>query len=507
MNGVAVATSSQLAANVGAEICRAGGNAVDVAIGTCLVSATTEPGICSLGANGFVTIWPEGGNHVTIDGYAAMPGMGLPSEEFGLNAWPVNLEYGGGLKTIVGWGSIAVPGCIAALGLASERYGKLPWREVVMPAARIAKEGFPLPSHCRFYLEFAIDSVYGWDPNSRGILSDETGNLVDSYEIVRIPGLDDTLQRIAEKGPDEFYSGDIGKQIADYVSDNGGALNRKDMACYRAVESTSLDVLLDSWHVATSPAPALGGATLGAMLMLVRDIGKDGWTADAVRQLVDAQLAVTDFRHRKLDHSTSMDEDIRQMLECVHTGQPLSSQDTVHTSAVDNSGCGCAITLSAGYGSGAIPPGTGCWLNNSLGELELSPDGLKVAPSGTRLTSNMAPTVARKPDGTVLAAGSPGADRITTAMLQALVNFVHFGMPLEDAIAHPRVHVETTPDGYRVACEPGMPMDKVNLPTRPFDDLSMFFGGVSAAEWSPTRGFEVASDPRRKGGTAIVNAR
>jgi gamma-glutamyltranspeptidase/glutathione hydrolase len=242
------------------------------------------------------------------------------------------------------------------------------------------------------------------------------------------------------------------------------------------------------------------------MLLSIKDIGADGWTPEAVARLVDAQLAVTDFRHRRLDHSTSMAADIRQLLESVRAGTPLTSQETVHTSVVDDSGCGCAITLSAGYGSGAIPPGTGCWLNNSLGELELSPGGLKVVAPGTRLTSNMAPTVARKPDGTVLAAGSPGADRITTAMLQALVNFVHFGMSLEESVAHPRVHVETTPDGYRVACEPGMPMDKVTLPTRHFDSLSMFFGGVSAAEWSPARGFEVASDPRRKGGTVIVES-
>ncbi len=506
MSGVAVATSSQLAADVGAEIGRAGGNAVDAAIATCLTSTTTEPGICSLGASGFVTIWPAGGDHVTIDGYAAMPGLGLAPEELGLNAWPVDLKYGGGVRTIVGWGSIAVPGCIAALGLASDRYGRLPWREVVMPAARIADEGFPLPSHCHHYLEFAIDSIYGWDSNNRGILTDPAGNLVPAYEIVRIPGLADALERIAEEGPDEFYSGDLGKHIADYVSGNGGALNRKDMENYRAVAGTSLDVPLDSWHIATSPSPALGGATLGAMLLSIRDIGADGWTPEAVARLVDAQLAVTDFRHRRLDHSTSMAADIRQLLESVRAGTPLTSQETVHTSVVDDSGCGCAITLSAGYGSGAIPPGTGCWLNNSLGELELSPGGLKVVAPGTRLTSNMAPTVARKPDGTVLAAGSPGADRITTAMLQALVNFVHFGMSLEESVAHPRVHVETTPDGYRVACEPGMPMDKVTLPTRHFDSLSMFFGGVSAAEWSPARGFEVASDPRRKGGTVIVES-
>jgi gamma-glutamyltranspeptidase/glutathione hydrolase len=503
MSGVAVASSSQLAADVGAEIGRAGGNAVDAAIATCLVSMITEPGVCSLGGSGFITIWPASGEHVTIDGYAEMPGRGMPAEVLGANAWPVDLDYGGGVRTIVGWGSIAVPGCIAALGLASEKYGALPWREVATPAVRVANAGFPLPSHCHHYLTFAAESIYGWDENSRDILLDESGHLMAPGATVTVPGLADALEQIAINGPAEFYTGSVGQHIADYVSANGGALNREDMQAYQAIAKTSLDVSLDEWHVATSPPPAVGGAALSAMLLLMQDVGTDGWTPAAVAQLVETQLAVTDFRHRVLDQSAAIEDDIKGLLQQLRSGLPVTSQDTVHTSVVDDAGCGCSITMSAGYGSGAIPPGTGCWLNNSLGELELSAGSLKVVRPGTRLTSNMAPAVARKPDGTVLAAGSPGASRITTAILQALVNFVHFGMSLEESVAHPRVHVETTPDGYRVAFEKGMPMDEVDLPTRPYDNKSMFFGGVSAAEWSPARGFEVAGDPRRQGGTAI----
>lgn len=113
----------------------------------------------------------------------------------------------------------------------------------------------------------------------------------------------------------------------------------------------------------------------------------------------------------------------------------------------------------------------------------------------------MAPTTALAGDGTALAIGSPGADRITTAMLQALVGYMQIGLPLDEAIRLPRAHVEFADEGVRVACEPGLPIDDVEIPHRCFDALSMYFGGVSAAAWSPTTGFTVAADPRRTGGT------
>ena len=121
MSGVAVASSSQLAADIGAEIARAGGNAVDAAVAAMIMSMTSEPGVCSLGASGFVTIGPANGPAVTIEGYAAMPGLGVPRALLGTNAFGIEMGYGGGMHTIVGYGSIAVPGAIAALGQASAR--------------------------------------------------------------------------------------------------------------------------------------------------------------------------------------------------------------------------------------------------------------------------------------------------------------------------------------------------------------------------------------------------
>ena len=182
----------------------------------------------------------------------------------------------------------------------------------------------------------------------------------------------------------------------------------------------------------------------------------------------------------------------------------LASPSTVHTSVVDSGGLACAITASAGYCSGVMPPQTGIWMNNSLGEVELNKRGFHALPPGTRIPSNMAPTAGRGTDGSVLSIGSPGADRITTAILQTVTNFVHLGMPLQAAVDHPRLHVEwPQAESPRVAFEPGIPVDQLSVPQRRFEGLDMFFGGVSAVHLKPPGQFEMAADIRRTGGTAL----
>jgi gamma-glutamyltranspeptidase/glutathione hydrolase len=251
----------------------------------------------------------------------------------------------------------------------------------------------------------------------------------------------------------------------------------------------------------------LGGAVLASMLLLMDDRPQEGWTPAELEHLVAVQDAVLGFRRRWLDSSKDLWHDAQRLLAQASAADLrsfLTSPSTVHASAVDADGLACSVTVSAGYGSGAMPPGTGIWLNNSLGELELNRRGFHAWAPGTRLPSNMAPTVARRRDGAVLAIGSPGADRITTSILQTLVNFMHLDMPLQAAVDHPRLHVEEVDGHSRVAYEPGLALDSLEMPKRAFPELSMFFGGVSAALWEPGEGFSVAADPRRAGGAAVV---
>lgn len=157
------------------------------------------------------------------------------------------------------------------------------------------------------------------------------------------------------------------------------------------------------------------------------------------------------------------------------------------------------MTMSAGYGAGAMP--AGLWMNNSLGEIELMGRDPHALPPGTRLISNMAPTVARHGDGSILAIGSPGADRITTSIASTLLRYIDQGLSLQEAVDAPRLHIEVG-DETVASVEPGIELH--TMPTKSFAEHAMYFGGVQAASWHPDRGFEGAADPRRAGGIAVA---
>jgi gamma-glutamyltranspeptidase/glutathione hydrolase len=226
-----------------------------------------------------------------------------------------------------------------------------------------------------------------------------------------------------------------------------------------------------------------------------------------MRQMAQIQQAVLNYRDAYFNSSQGAQEaDVKRLLQWAKAGDwqtGLTSPSTIHTSAVDSNGLACAITASAGYGSGVMVTGTGLWLNNSLGEIELHPQGVQGLTSGTRLVSNMAPTIARHGDGTVLAIGSPGASRITTAIVQVLYHFLHQDTSLAEAINCPRMHVEVWEGKPSIAFEAGFPVETTEgFGVREFPPLSMYFGGVHGVRWHPNQGLVAAADPRRAGGVA-----
>lgn len=472
---------------------------MDAAVAAAWVGAITEPGICAPGCGGFVTVWEPNGSPVTIDGYIEMPGRGLPPGRLGRGTREVFIEYGGGVTMHVGHGSVGTPGGPAALAIASERYGRVPWGVTLEPAIELAREGFELTPPARHYLEYSGEPVFGWHPDSRAALCEGDGSLKQAGALIRVPHLAESLERIGRFGAEEFYTGELGRAITDDMAAHEGLLTPGDMAAYRPVVRPALVETVGDWQVATNPPPAIGGVVLGAMLGLMAGRPGNPWSDDDVAHLVEVQARVLGYRRDLVD----MREDIAVAIDAMRMA--FRSPSTVHTSAVDDEGRGCAITLSAGYGSGVMVPGTGLWMNNCLGEIELNRRGLHSWPVGARLVSNMAPTVARTSGGAVLSIGSPGADRITTAILQAFTNHANGGMTLQAAIDHPRIHLESTADGQpRVAGEPGVPRPALDVAWRELDAPSMYFGGVGAVRWSRAAGFQAAADPRRTGGTAIA---
>ncbi len=508
MTSVAVASSSQIAADAGADVAAAGGNAVDAAIAASLVQVVTEPGIISLAGGNLIVIWPPGASPIMIDGASEMPGRNAPGEQLGRGGLDVVLPYGGGTPTTVGYGSVATPGALAGYALASRQYGSIPWKVLVEPAYRHVRDGFPLPPASQQFIDSSHTGIFDWNPIALRPLQDENGVLKRSGEMIHIDDLGESLAAIAEEGVTAFYRGDIARLIARDMDDNDGLLSLTDLEAYQPRVLPALEVELDDWQLATASAPSIGGAALAAMLLQMQRIGHSDWTVQMAARLIEAQTRVMRFREQHLDRSEELGHDIEKLLKLASSmPSVLASPSTVHTSAVDADGLACAVTASAGYGSGVMPPGTGIWMNNSLGEVEINKRGFHALRPGTRIPSNMAPTTGRSSDGSVLSIGSPGADRITTAILQTVTNFVHLNMPLQDAVNYPRLHVEWPWENVsRVAYEPGMPVNELKVSQRRFDRLDMFFGGVTAVHFAPPDRFEMAADIRRTGGTALSGA-
>jgi len=501
---VGVATTSQGAADAAAEICELGGNAVDCAIAAVMYSINTEPGVCALAGGAYVTVWPPGGDPVTIDGNVAVPGMNLPGETSPA-ADSIYMEYGGGIETLVGVASVAVPGTPAALHLAAQQFGQIEWRELLDPVICAARDGFPLSAACHYYLEYSGDIIFGHSEDGHGALHNEEGDLVDVGSNIVVPHLADSLTALAEDGSRVFYEGEIAQSIADHIQDGGGFLTLEDLRRYEPLVRDSLLVDVGDWKIATNPPPAVGGAMLATMLLAFDKHPVSRWDDDALQLLLRVQQTALTYRKRELDLSDDLPEAAARMLDLARSGELLarwSSGSTVHTSVVDDNGLACAITASSGYGSGEMPAGTGLWLNNCLGELELNRMGLDAGPPGKRLPSNMAPSAARS-EHQVLTMGSPGADRITTALHQFLINYIQLGHTLSDAVAHPRLHLEIDGSAMNIAVEPGLDLPDTGISVTRYPEIVMYFGGVVAALYDNKSGFSAAADPRREGGIFI----
>lgn len=488
---VAISAPNDAAADAGEQVARAGGNAVDAAVAAALVAMTNEVGIVSLSAGGFIAVQPASGSTpVTIDAWMDMPGRGTGlghATPRGQGTWDVHTEYGGGVTITIGAGSVATHGALAGLGEVHDRWGRLPWSELVQPAIEVAAGGFLLGGASNFYLDYVHDTIFGWDEGSWRAIHDDAGRV--RTDLVVVPHLADSLRQIAEHGPQAIRTGDLGRAISDNVLELGGLLTRQDLDEYRPVMRPSLQARMGGWMLGTNPPPAVGGVCVAAMLRLL-----DGHGVSDRDHIIAVQRAVLGHRLDVFDRTDDLEREAAAYLDLVDERglALLESGSTAHVSATDSDGLAVAVTVSSGYSSGIMAKGTGIWLNNCLGEQELNPRGLHGLEPGTRLLSNMAPTVGRHVDGRTIAIGSPGADRITTAITQTLAGYVNDRLDLQAALDHPRVHVHRA----------GRPDEEVKVEDP--RQLTMYFGGVGATLRHADGSLAAAADPRRDGSTRVV---
>jgi len=461
---IAVAGPSSVVTDAAVAVGEEGGSVVDVAIVAVITAMCTEPGVCGPGGGGFLNIDIPGLDPVVVDAYMAFPGIGFQGEPF---VREVSMGYGGGVTTLVDAGSIAVPGVFAGLDLASRLFGLAPWKLLMDVAASAVEDGFPLSAPCHLYLNDGAAPIYTSDPVARDALFVGERSHPQGDTIL-FPGLSESLRHIGQEGARVFYQGDLGKAIVADLAQRGGRLTIADMEAYEAVAREPLVSRLGEWQLAHNPSPAIGGVTVARVLDLI-DAGD---ATDLASALVEA------FEERR--------------------GAGLRSPSTISVAAADEEGGVVAASFSAGYGSGIIPKGTGMLMNNALGELELV-DGR--GEPGERLPSNMAPTVGRG-GGDAVAVGSPGADRITTAVATTLLRLTE-GDSLQQAIDHPRLHPEFGEFGVRLAAEPGQDLDGIDLEIREFEAHHMYFGGVNGAGFTDGH-LRAHADARRTGSVAFT---
>ena len=505
-NTFAAAAGTPYAAAAAAEVYDAGGNAADAAIAAAAAVGITEPLMSSIGGGGFALVrTPEKAE--LIDYYDVMPGKGLPESAFGAGGNPktVTLKYGAGVRSTVGGASSAVPGTFRGWEALLVRHGRLSLAEVLAPAVRLAREGFLLCKTSGMWFQVAEEVLQLTDETRKNFYKGERPYV--EGEEVSFPELADTLEAVGEEGTDLFYEGELAARISGYVRKMGGIITEEDLAEYRPVIREPMAVRYGAGSMYTNGPPSAGGSTLAQMLKVVSAYDLSSMSGeDYVRVMAGAmRLALADRATEYIEAEENERVSARLTSEeyaKLQRRRIFGSPHTTHLSCVDDEDLAVSITASMGYGSGLVVPGTGIPMNNSLGEPELNPKGFHALEPGQRLISSMSPTIVSSEGGGLMALGSPGASRIPTAILQTIVNVEDFGMSLEDAVLHPRLHSE----GGLFAYEAGT--RKADLGSYeqvlPFGEPNMYFGGVNAVRRTPEGVFEAAADHRRSGGIALA---
>jgi gamma-glutamyltranspeptidase / glutathione hydrolase len=486
-----VAAGHPLTAQAGADVLRAGGNAVDAALAALMTSFMTEPLLTGLGAGGYMLVAPPGGAPVLLDFMVEAPGRGAnPSARAPLDA--VVIDFGDAVQVFhIGASSCGVYGMPAGIATAAERFATVPLEALAAPAIALARDG----------VEVNETQAYLWE--LLGPIATSTTESCDRYcvdgrvpragETVCDPDLADGIARLAGEGAAPFYTGDIGAAVSDWVTSRGGTLTSLDLAAYATVPREPVRVRYHGREVLTNPPPSAGGILIAYALALL-ERGPGPPAPDAI---VDAMEAAQTERTQAFLEGLA-EPGFLDMFMASRLGA------TTHVSVLDADGWACSVTTTNGEGSGLVVPGTGIHVNNMMGEQDLSPAGWFTHPPGRRLPSMMAPTIVIDNGSPELVLGSAGSNRIRSAIVQVIVNAIDREMDAQAAVDAPRLHFE---DGL-VYAEPGIegaPLEAAGRRLAWFRDRNLFFGGCQAVERHHGTGeFSGGGDPRRGG--AVVTA-
>ncbi len=517
----AIAAGHRLTAEAGAEILEEGGNAVDACLAAAFASWVAESTLTGPAAGGFLLVHrARDRSDRLLDCFVALPGKG-PGKPLEPHMESIDVDFDAMSQVVylIGEGSCAVPGVVAGLEAAHQRYGSLPWSRLFGPAVALARDGVELTPQ-QAYLHAILDLILRHSPDGRAIYGEHeqmrAGDRVVMHDLAR------TLELLAAGGARELYEGELGRELVRYLGDNGGLITQDDLAEYRVIWRRPIRVSYAGREFVSNPPPSSGGVLVGYGLSLLDRLKADGrpGSAEAIEPLVEVMREQSRAREgrfigdlyrgglaRRLYSEQNMVEALRRIAEREGVArEPTGAPGTTHISVVDEQGNAASLTASTGAGSGVIVPGTGIHMNNMLGEYDLNPPGRRLQP-GTRLTSMMAPSLVLENGRPRLVVGSAGSIRLRGAILQIVVNVARHGLPVEEAIEAPRVHFE---DGH-VHCEGGHDRAELDrLEERGYELIrwrkrNLYFGGASAVERLEDGSLAAAGDPRRGGHGIVVS--
>ncbi|EKN3568012.1 gamma-glutamyltransferase [Yersinia enterocolitica] len=489
-NGMVV-TSQHLASQVGTDILKMGGNAVDAAVAVGYAQAVVNPCCGNIGGGGFMTIHLADGTDTFINFRETAPAAASAD---------MYLDKEGKVTkdaSLYGYLAAGVPGTVLGMDSAQKKYGKLTRQQVMAPAIKLAREGFILTRADTDILDTTVKR-FRQDPESARIFLRKNGEALQPGDRLIQTDLADTLTAISEQGPDAFYQGKIPQAVEAAAKKGGGILTAADFANYKITETAPITCSYRGYKFVSSPPPSSGGVTLCETLNVLEgyDLKSMGFNSAAyIHTLTEAMrhaymdrntfLGDPEFVKNPIDRllSKSYAADIRKQIVAnkatpsveVQPGmQPHEKPETTHYSIVDHDGnaVSTTYTVNGRFGAVVIAPGTGFFLNDEMDDFtvkvgEQNLYGLvqgatnSIAP-GKRPLSSMSPTLVTKDGKTFMVLGSPGGSRIITITLQTALNVIDHGMAPQEAVDAPRIHHQWLPDEVYYE-QRGVSADSLNL--------------------------------------------
>ena len=469
-----VVTAQHLATDVGVDVLKSGGNAVDAAVAVGYALAVVYPTAGNLGGGGFMTIRMKDGKTTFLDFRERAPLAATKT---------MYLDAKGDIvprASLDGYLAVGTPGSVMGFETAREKYGTRKREELIAPALKYAKEGFTLEQGDAASFATGAKRLAKDDEAAKIFLKAGGSPYVSGEKLVQ-PDLAAVLQSISEKGPDAFYKGAPAEAMVKASQAKGGILAKEDFEQYKVRELKPIECNYRGYDIISSPPPSSGGVIICEILNVLEGypLSYLGYgSAEAVHIMVEAMRYAYVDRNAALGDPDFIDNPVSKLLDRSYAAsirakidpyragtsanlKPLGgkeSTETTHYSVIDDEGNAVAVTytLNGSFGAGVVAPGTGVLLNNEMDDFTSKPgvpnlyglvqgEANAIAPKKTPLSS-MSPTIVTKDGKPFMVIGSPGGSRIITITLEAILNVVDFGMDISQAVNAPRIHHQWQPD-------------------------------------------------------------